>query len=151
MIHDVKIKRLNFIPDDRGRLLEILRNDDEIFEQFGQVYITTCYPGVIKAWHMHKIQNDNMVVISGMAKIVLCDLRDGSPTYKIVDEFVTGDFNPLLIHIPAGIYHGFMCVSTSEAIILNIPTHPYNHKSPDEFRLPFNTETIPYSWERKNR
>ncbi len=151
MIKDVKIKKLSFSTDERGRLLEILRSDDEFFERFGQVYITTCYPGVIKAWHMHRLQNDNMAVISGMAKIVLCDLRESSPTKNEINEFVCGDFNPLLIHIPADVYHGFMCISEKEAIILNIPTLPYNHNSPDEYRLPFDTHQIPYRWERKNR
>ncbi|MGC9066475.1 MAG: dTDP-4-dehydrorhamnose 3,5-epimerase family protein [Candidatus Ratteibacteria bacterium] len=151
MIQGVKVKKLSFNVDERGRLLEILRNDDEIFEKFGQVYITTCYPGVIKAWHLHRLQNDNMAVISGMAKIVLCDLREGSSTYGEINEFVIGDFNPMLVHIPANVYHGFMCVSTEEAIILNLPTQPYDHQSPDEYRLPFDTDKISYKWERKNR
>ncbi len=151
MIKGVKIKKLSFVADERGRLLEILRRDDDIFEEFGQVYITTCYPGVIKAWHLHKKQNDNMIVISGMAKIVIYDSRSDSETCGEINEFISGDFNPLLIHIPANIYHGFMCISTSEAILLNIPTKEYDHNSPDEYRLPFNTKEIPYSWERKNR
>jgi len=41
MIEGVKVKRLNLIPDERGFLMEILRNDDELFEKFGQVYLTT--------------------------------------------------------------------------------------------------------------
>ncbi|HOC01936.1 MAG TPA: dTDP-4-dehydrorhamnose 3,5-epimerase family protein [Candidatus Ratteibacteria bacterium] len=151
MIKDVKIKKLSFIADERGRLLEILRSDDEIFEKFGQVYITTCYPGVIKAWHLHYLQNDNMIVVSGMAKIVLCDLRESSPTKGEINEFVSGDFNPILVHIPVNVYHGFMCISEKEAIVLNVPTLPYNHNSPDEYRIPFDTEQIPYRWERKNR
>ncbi|HOJ30740.1 MAG TPA: dTDP-4-dehydrorhamnose 3,5-epimerase family protein [bacterium] len=151
MIQGVKVKKLSFNVDDRGRLLEILRNDDEIFESFGQVYITTCYPEVIKAWHLHHLQNDNMVVISGMAKIVLCDQREGSKTFGEINEFIIGDFNPMLVHIPANVYHGFMCISEKEAVILNVPTQPYNHKSPDEYRLPFDTDKILYRWERKNR
>ncbi|MCM8764697.1 MAG: dTDP-4-dehydrorhamnose 3,5-epimerase family protein [Candidatus Omnitrophica bacterium] len=151
MIQGVKIKRLNYVADDRGRLLEILRSDDDIFEKFGQVYITTCYPGVIKAWHLHKKQNDNMVVISGMAKIVLYDQREKSQTYGEINEFISGDYNPLLIHIPVNIFHGFTCISNEEAILLNIPTLPYNHSRPDEYRLPFDSEKIPYDWERKNR
>jgi dTDP-4-dehydrorhamnose 3,5-epimerase len=36
--------------------MEILRRDDPIFQKFGQVYMTTNYPGVVKAWHYHKKQ-----------------------------------------------------------------------------------------------
>ncbi len=53
-IQGVKIKHLRIIPDERGWLMEILRCDDDIFQQFGQVYCTTAYPGVVKAWHYHK-------------------------------------------------------------------------------------------------
>ena len=54
MIEGVKTKKLNVIPDERGRLMEIFRCDEELFEKFGQVYLTTCYPGVVKAWHTHQ-------------------------------------------------------------------------------------------------
>jgi dTDP-4-dehydrorhamnose 3,5-epimerase len=150
LIEGVKIKILKYIPDERGKLLEILRSDDEIFEKFGQVYISTAYPGVIKAWHSHKFQDDNLTCIKGMAKIVLCDLRKGSPTYKKINEFFAGEYNPVLIHIPRLVWHGFKCISEEECIVLNIPTNVYNYESPDELRLPFNTEEIPYNWERKN-
>jgi len=39
--------------------------------KFGQVYLTTAYPGTVKAWHFHKKQDDNVTAINGMAKIVL--------------------------------------------------------------------------------
>lgn len=37
MINGVIIKKLKVIPDERGRLMEILRADDDFFEKFGQV------------------------------------------------------------------------------------------------------------------
>ena len=55
MIEGVKIKKLRVIPDERGRLMEILRCDDALFRKFGQAYMTTVYPGVVKAWHYHKL------------------------------------------------------------------------------------------------
>ncbi|MCM8771773.1 MAG: dTDP-4-dehydrorhamnose 3,5-epimerase family protein [Candidatus Omnitrophica bacterium] len=150
LIEGVKIKVLKFIPDERGRLMEILRRDDEIFKEFGQVYITTAYPGVIKAWHAHRFQDDNLTVIKGMAKVVLCDLRESSPTYKKINEFFVGEYNPILIHIPKLVWHGFKCISENECIVLNIPTNIYNYENPDELRLPFDTPEIPYNWERRN-
>ncbi|MBU1147910.1 MAG: dTDP-4-dehydrorhamnose 3,5-epimerase, partial [Candidatus Omnitrophica bacterium] len=64
MIRDVEVKKLKLIPDERGRLMEILRSDEEMFQKFGQVYMTTAYPGVIKAWHYHKKQDDYFTCIS---------------------------------------------------------------------------------------
>src|SRR5512139_3200801 len=100
MIDGVKIKVLKVIPDERGRLMEMLRADDELFIKFGQVYLTSAYPGVVKGWHYHKEQTDNMVVVKGMMKIVLYDARPGSPTHREVNEFFMGEHNPLLLQIP---------------------------------------------------
>jgi dTDP-4-dehydrorhamnose 3,5-epimerase len=150
MIDGVKTKKLRVMPDERGRLMEILRNDDELFLQFGQVYMTTTYPGVVKAWHLHKEQTDNLACVKGMIKLALYDAREQSPTFKQVDQFYLGLHNPLLVQIPKGIYHGWMCVSPDEAIIVNIPTESYNYETPDEFRLDPHDNDIPYDWKRKD-
>lgn len=150
MIDGVKIKKLRVIPDERGRLMEILRNDDDLFLQFGQVYMTTTYPDVVKAWHLHKEQTDNVACVQGMIKLVLYDPREQSPTFKQVNEFYMGLHNPLLLQIPKGVYHGWMCVSSEEAIVVNIPTEQYDYENPDEFRLDPHDNDIPYDWRRKD-
>lgn len=150
MIDGVKVKKLRVIPDERGRLMEILRADDEVFQKFGQVYMTTAYPGVVKGWHYHKKQYDNMAVVKGMMKIVLYDARPDSPTHGEVNEFFVGEHNPLLIHIPPYVYHGFKCISSEESIVINTPTEPYDYSQPDEYRVPPHDESIPYTWERKD-
>jgi dTDP-4-dehydrorhamnose 3,5-epimerase len=150
MIDKVRVKKLRVIPDERGRLMEILRSDDEIFQHFGQVYMTTTYPHVVKAWHFHKIQTDTVTVVKGMLKLVLYDPREGSPTKGEVNEFFIGEHNPLLVQIPPEVYHGWMCISEQEAIAINIPTEVYNREHPDEYRLHPHENDIPYEWARKD-
>ena len=149
MIEGVKTKLLKVIPDERGRLMEILREDDEMFERFGQVYMTTNYPGVVKAWHYHQKQTDNVVCISGMIKLVLHDGRDHSPTKGETQEFFIGEHNRMLVQIPQFVYHGWKCISEKESIVINIVTQPYNYKKPDEHRREWNDPEIGYDWERK--
>ena len=150
MIEGVKTKKLKVIPDERGRLMEILRKDDDLFLGFGQAYMTSTYPGVVKAWHMHQKQTDNVVCLQGMLKLVLYDGRRGSKTFGELEQYYIGVHNPLLVQIPAGVYHGWMCVSTEEALVVNLPTLPYNHKEPDEQRLDPHSSDIPYDWTRKD-
>jgi dTDP-4-dehydrorhamnose 3,5-epimerase len=150
MIHGVKVKRLTVRADERGRLMEILRSDDEIFTKFGQVYVTTAYPGVVKAWHYHKVQTDNFAAVSGMMKVVLYDARDNSPTTGQVDEFFIGEHNPVVVQIPNLVYHGFKCISEEEAIVINCPTEVYNYAEPDEYRVDPHDNDIPYDWARKD-
>jgi dTDP-4-dehydrorhamnose 3,5-epimerase len=150
MIEGVRTKRLKVIPDERGRVMEILRSDDELFTRFGQVYVTTTYPQVVKAWHYHKVQTDHIAAIQGMIKLVLYDPRSDSPTSGEINEFFIGVHNPLLVAVPGGLYHGWKCISEEEALIVNIPTEVYNYGAPDEFRLPPHGTDIPYDWSRKD-
>lgn len=150
MIDGVKIKQLRVIPDQRGRLMEILRADDDLFVKFGQVYMTTTYSGIVKAWHLHKKQTDNVVCVQGMIKLAMYDPREDSPTYKEVNEFYLGIHNPLFVQIPRGVYHGWMCVSSEEAIVVNVPTEVYDREDPDEFRLDPHQNDIPYDWRKRD-
>jgi len=150
MIHGVVTKNLKVIPDERGRLMEILRSDDELFSKFGQVYMTTAYPGVVKGWHYHKKQTDHFAVVKGMIKLVLYDNRDDSPTKSEINEFFLGENNPILVKIPKLVLHGIKCISQQEAICINIPTEVYNYQQPDEFRVDPHNNDIPYDWERRD-
>lgn len=151
LIKDVKTRKLVVHCDERGRLMEILRRDDpEMDITFGQVYMTTAYPGVTKAWHYHKHQTDHFACVRGMMKVVLHDSREDSPTKGVTNEFFIGDHNPLLVEIPPLVYHGFKCISEHEAIVINYTTNIYNYKDPDEYRLPPHEGPIPYDWSRKD-
>ncbi len=149
MIDGVQIKNLRVIPDERGHLMEILRSDDNLFEKFGQVYVTTTYPGIVKAWHYHKFQDDNVCVVKGMLKLALFDGREDSSSKGEVNEFFIGENNPILVHIPKHVYHGWKCISGEKAYVVNCPTQPYNRENPDEHRLPWNSDKVPYDWEIK--
>jgi len=145
-IEGVVIKNLRVIPDERGWLMEILRCDDPHFKTFGQVYLTTAYPNVVKAWHYHKKQTDNFTCIHGMMKVVLYDARTASSTHQVLKELFIGDKNPALISVPPGVMHGFKAIGNETAYFLSIPTLPYNYQEPDEHRLPPDTAEIPYDW-----
>lgn len=149
LIEGVKVRKLNPIHDERGFLIELLRKDWPEYEKFGQVYITTCYPGVVKAWHYHKKQTDHFIVIKGMAKVVLYDDRKKSKTYKQINEFFMGEKNPLLLKIPPFVLHGFKTVGGEAAYVINVPTELYDYNNPDEYRLPYDTNKIKYDWQIK--
>lgn len=146
MINGVKIKKLKLLPDDRGRLMEILRCDDEIFTKFGQVYMTSAYPCIIKAWHYHKIQTDHFTCISGKMRLALYDARKDSPTYGQINDFIISLENPMVVKIPPFVYHGFKCISDVEAVVINVPDFPYNPKQPDEYRIDAFKNDIDYDW-----
>jgi dTDP-4-dehydrorhamnose 3,5-epimerase len=151
MIAGVHIKALKLLPDDRGFLMEMLRSDDALFEAFGQVYITGCQPGVAKAWHYHQKQTDHFVCVLGKALVVLYDMRADSPSQGTTQEFILEappcrDYAPVLLKIPPFVVHGFTALDGEESRLINIPTLPYQYDAPDEYRLPWNSLEVPYTW-----
>ena len=148
MIDGVKIKKLKLIPDERGRLMEILRRDDGFFEKFGQVYMTTVNPGVVKAWHYHRLQRDNFCCVKGKIQIGVYDAREDSPTFGKTMNIIASLEEPKLVSIPSNVYHGFKCIAEEESIVINTPTELYNHAKPDEYRVDAYKNDIPYDWRR---
>jgi dTDP-4-dehydrorhamnose 3,5-epimerase len=150
MIDGVQVKDLKLIPDERGYLMEILRSDDALFQQFGQCYVTAAYPGVVKAWHYHTRQTDHFCVLSGMCKVVLYDAREGSPTQGQVSEFFLGEQRRQLVSIPPFVYHGYKNIGTELSLLLNIPTELYDYENPDELRVDPHSGEVPYDWGRRD-
>ena len=147
-ISGVRIKQLGRIPDERGVILHMLRNDDPLFEKFGEIYFSKVYPGVIKGWHIHTKMSLNYAVIVGMIKLVLYDDRKDSLTKGNLMELFLGEENYLLVNIPPFVWNGTKGISTKTAIIVNCATLPHD---PDEIKRldPF-TDKIPYNWELKH-
>ncbi len=165
LICDIRLKRINFHVDQRGRLGEIFTRRDLIWSQPAHIYMTTVDYGVVKAWHFHQLQTDNFFCPSGGIQLALFDARPESPSFGAVNEFAMGDQNPLLVQIPPGVFHGFKGLSSPSSVVLNMTDRVYNSEKPDEirvsphggegqredlFRLEIPFQEIPYSWERRD-
>src|SRR5438309_1019066 len=128
-IKDVQIRQLRQIPDERGKVMHMLRCDDPWFERFGEIYFSVVYPDVVKGWHLHSRMTLNYAVVSGMIKLVLYDDREGSPTRGVLQEMSTGEDNYVLITVPPGIWNGFKAIGARPATVANSPT---NQRNPGE-------------------
>jgi dTDP-4-dehydrorhamnose 3,5-epimerase len=149
MIDGVIVTPLRIIPDERGQVMHMLRCDNPHFEKFGEIYFSMVYPGVIKAWHLHREMTLNYAVPSGMIKLVLHDDRETSSTKGNTVELFVGESNYLLVTILPGIWNGFKGVGVKPALVANCATIPHH---PDEIvRMdPFENH-IPYDWGLKHR
>ena len=150
MIAGANFKTLLPHDDQRGWLAELVRSDDPDMDRFGQVYMSVSYPGVVKAWHLHRKQVDLVTCVSGTILLVLHDVRDGSPTHGQTDEHYIGRHCLRRVRIPAGVHHGWKCVSSEEALVISLVTELYDPDDPDEVRLPPHCEQIAYDWTRRD-
>jgi dTDP-4-dehydrorhamnose 3,5-epimerase len=144
-IAGVKVRAAITHPDERGEVCEIY-NPAWGFHEAPLVYVyQVCIrPRRVKGWVVHREQDDRLFVSLGVVKIVLYDDRPGSPTHGRVNEIYLGERNRGLITIPSGVYHAIQNVGETDAILINLPTRPFNHARPDKFRLPLDTDQIPY-------
>ena len=129
MIEGVGVFPLARIQDERGMVMHMLRADDPHFQNFGEIYFSVIYPGVIKAWHLHSSMTINYAVVQGNIKLVLYDQRADSETQGELQEIIFGQVNYQLVRIPPGVVNGFTPVANQPAIVANCASIPHD---PDE-------------------
>lgn len=148
-IAGVHVKALRQIADERGKIMHMLRSDDELFEQFGEVYFSSAYPGVIKGWHLHTTQTQNYAVVVGMIKLVIFDQRQDSSTKGVLQEFFIGEDNYCLVKIPPGVVNGYKCIGNQPCLLANCATEV--HRPDEMIRIAPDSKEIPYQWELIHR
>ena len=129
-------------------VMHMLRRDDPHFTQFGEIYFSVIYPGIIKAWHLHSRMTINYAVIEGNIKLVLYDQRPDSPTRGRIQEIVFGQVNYQLVRVPPGVVNGFTAVGGQRAVVANCADIP--HDPAEITRINPLTPGIPYDWSVKH-
>jgi len=128
MIEGVQYLPLRRIPDDRGTVSHMLKRTDDVFSEFGEIYFTSLYPHVIKAWHVHIKMDLNYACVSGAVRVVLFDDRKGSSTQGQLEEYLLGDDAYYLLHIPHGVTNGMQCLGDDTAVVANCASMPHDPK-----------------------
>ena len=106
---------------------------DEVISPLSyQINYSHINPGIVKAWHRHKNQDDYFFVVHGMAQVGVYSKKDGP------QKFFIGEHNPALVHIRAGEWHGLTPLGTEPCGLLYYVTNEYDPKRPDEERAPWN-------------
>jgi dTDP-4-dehydrorhamnose 3,5-epimerase len=147
-IEGVRVVPLQRIPDERGTVMHMLRCTDPHFIEFGEIYFSTVYAGVIKGWHLHREMTINYACILGRIKLVLYDERPGSRTARRLMEVFLGPDHYALVQIPPGVWNGFKGMAAETSIVANCATRP--HDPEKVIRMdPFDPR-IPYDWAVKH-
>ncbi|MBI2541519.1 dTDP-4-dehydrorhamnose 3,5-epimerase family protein [Candidatus Woesearchaeota archaeon] len=148
MIEGVKIIKLTSNKDDRGYFREIFRNEDGLLDNFGQISVSLTKPGIIKAFHWHKQQDDLFYVVSGKAVVVLYDRRKNSKTFGRMMKIRMHEDLPRLLLIPKGIAHGYIAIGKKPLMMLYVMSKSYNPRKPDEFRISHDDSRIGFDWKK---
>jgi len=146
-IEGVIVREVLHVPRDHGVITEMFRPEwDPTGMPVIHIYQSRLFPGAIGAWSCHTESIDRLFVNQGHLKVVLFDGREESPTFGRVAELHVGDARPAFLVLPTGIWHGLQNLGATDALVLNYPTKAYDYEDPDHWRLPYDTDQIPYTW-----
>ncbi|MEW6303714.1 MAG: dTDP-4-dehydrorhamnose 3,5-epimerase family protein [Verrucomicrobiota bacterium] len=147
-IEGLVVRPLRTQEDKRGELVEVFNPAWGVHpDPLVYVYQASLRPGAIKGWVKHEKQDDRIYTCLGVMRWAFYDLRDGSPTYKLLNIFTVSERTRSLIIIPKGVFHAVENVGDTEAIFVNMPTRAYDHADPDKFRLPIKNDLIPFAFD----
>jgi dTDP-4-dehydrorhamnose 3,5-epimerase len=144
----VTFKEIPTHIDERGSVFELydLRWDWHP-EPLVFSYAYTVRPRVVKGWSLHKEHEDRYFIMSGELEVVFFDARPESSTYQQISKVVLSEFNRRIMNIPRYVWHAVHNIGLKDAMVVNFPTIPYDHDDPDKYRLPLDTDQIPYRFE----
>jgi len=146
-ITGVAVHEVLHVPRDHGVITEMYRPEwDQTGAPIVHIYQSRLFPGAIGAWSCHMKAIDRLFVNHGHLKVVLFDGREDSRTHGQVRELFIGDARPAFVVLPTGVWHGLQNLGSTDALVVNFPTRAYDYEDPDHWRLPFDTDQIPYSW-----
>jgi dTDP-4-dehydrorhamnose 3,5-epimerase len=139
-IEGVTVQRAETHGDERGRLVEILRASAAP-SAFVQVNHSRSRRNVLRGLHYHRRQVDRWYVASGSALVALADLRTRVERPQVQTLELTSD-DPSVLHIPAGVAHGFLALS--ELDLIYFVTQEYD--GTDEFGIAWDDPALSIPW-----
>ncbi len=148
LIEGVQVREVRHVPKGHGYLTEIFRRDwgldDAPVDQVFQVWFG---PGEISAWHAHRCTLDRLFVNHGLIRIVLYDARSKSSSFRRLNVLCFGTPRPALVTVPPGVWHGLQNLSGEASALVNLVDRAYAYDDPDHWRLPPDSDRIPYRFE----
>lgn len=145
LVHGVQLREWRNLPTRNGVTVEVFRQEGDFADHAIRHIIQVRLRGhAVSAWHCHEKQTDHLFPNLGTVRLVLFDPREDSPTRGRVSELVLTPMRPTLVSIPPLVWHGLQNLEGTESGFLNFFDHMYDYEDPDEWRLPADTDQIPY-------
>jgi len=132
MIDGVKIFDLTKYEDERGWLMETWRTDEHGFQAV-MSYVSQTNPETARGPHEHVHQADYFIFMGpGRFRLYLWDNRKDSPTNGEKMELEAGEGEPKAVYVPAGVVHGYKCISRGPGWCINLPDKLYKGEGKKE-------------------
>lgn len=115
--------------DERGFLIEFLREDEGVLNFKGQIYASTLSPNDIRGNHYHNYKTEIFCVIKGIVSVWLQHIETKNVTQFALDS-MKNDIDRLMVEPKYA--HAFKNIGKEEAIILAYGDKIHDHENPDQ-------------------
>lgn len=116
--------------DERGFLIEFLREDEGFMNFKGQVYASTIAPDTIRGNHFHEHKTEIFAVMKGKMRVLLQHKSGGEISEHILDSSGK-DIQRIVIE--PNIAHTFINIGGEEAVLLAWGDQVHDHSGPDQY------------------
>ena len=123
------MKKIPKHGDDRGFLIEFLREDDNFLNFKGQIYASTIAPDTIRGNHYHDDKTEIFTVMKGILKVLVQHIESKKIEEYILDS--TGQYLDRIVVKPK-YAHTFINIGEEEVILLAWGDHIHDHSGPDQ-------------------
>ena len=135
---DILVTPLRRIPTIGGDVMHALKDSDDGFNGFGEVYFSWVEQGAIKAWKYHQHMTLNLVVPLGEISFVF-HIKDQENCFRTEN---IGEEKYVRLTVPPGIWFGFQGRGSGQSLLMNLADMAHD---PDEV-LRKKTSEIVYNW-----
>ncbi len=132
----IKLTKLSIIENEKGPIMHALKNSDNEFKRFGEIYFSEIYFGKIKGWKRHLRMNMNLIVPQGFVKFVFYDDK-----LNYFEEYEIGTKNYFRITAPPGLWFAFKGLEKRN-LVMNIADIEHDPNESEKKKL----LEITYCW-----
>ena len=130
---DILVTPLQRIETTGGDVLHAMKQSDEGYAGFGEVYLSCVAIDAVKAWKRHTRMTMNLVVPMGQVRFVFRTVNeDGADEFRIEE---IGIYRYARITVPPGTWFGFQGMHTPESLVLNISNIPHEPNEAERLSL----------------
>ena len=140
-LNDILVTPLKRIPAVGGDVMHVLKNSDNGFNGFGEVYFSWVEQGAIKAWKCHQHMTLNLVVPLGEVSFVF-HIKDQKNSFRTEN---IGEKRYVRLTVPPGIWFGFQARGSVQSLLMNMADMTHDpeevlRKSASEFNYNWSTK-----------
>ena len=126
----IRINKLRVKKDKRGWLVEILHESNLDKREFGQIFVTIAYPGIVKGGHYHKRKKEWFYVVTGEGELIVVDNKTGEEK-----KILMGENNMVAVEIPPNVTHWIKNIGEEIMHLLVYADEEFNPQRPDTYYL----------------